>query len=69
MIPAGISGKIKTFSSILGVCAMLTHWHDIVLFGSWFTIDHVATVIMVVTTVWSGVEYFVRNRKLIDFRR
>ena len=68
VLPAGISGKIKTFASILGVCFMLTHWHGTVLFAG-ITGDHVATAVMVITTVWSGVEYFIKNRKLIDFRR
>lgn len=68
VLPAGISGKIKTFASILGVCFMLTRWHGTVLFAG-ITGDHVATAVMVITTVWSGVEYFIKNRKLIDFRR
>lgn len=68
VIPAGISGKVKTFSSILGVCVMFTQWHSTAVFGP-VTIDHVATAVMVITTVWSGVEYFIKNRKLIDFRR
>ncbi len=69
VIPAGLSGKVKTFSSILGVCLMLTRWHDAQLIWPWLTVDRLATAVMVITTVWSGVEYFIRNRKMIDFRR
>ena len=69
VIAAGLSGKIKTCASIVGVCFMLSRWHGVLLAGSWLSIDFLATAIIVITTVWSGVEYFIKNRKLIDFRR
>ena len=68
VIAAGISGKIKTVISILAICFMLTEWHSVVLIGETFTVDSLAVLLMVVTTVWSGVEYFVKNRKLLDIK-
>lgn len=68
VIAAGISGKIKTVVSILSICFMLTQWHDVALIGEHFTVDVLAVILMVVTTVWSGVEYFVKNRKLLDMK-
>ncbi len=67
VIAAGMSGKIKTVTSILAIILMMTPIHDWVLFGS-ITVDVVCYVLMVITTVWSGVEYFVKNIKILDVK-
>lgn len=54
VIAAGWSGKIKTASTMIGLCAMMA------LPG----IDVLSTIVIaviVVTTVYSGVEYFIQN--------
>ena len=54
VIAAGWSGKIKTASTMIGLCVLM----------AFPTIDLVATVVnavIVVTTVYSGIEYFVQN--------
>ena len=54
VIAAGKSGKFKTASTMMGLCAMMA------LPG----IDILNTVVIamiVITTVYSGVEYFIRN--------
>lgn len=54
VIAAGWSGKIKTASTMVGLCAMMA------LPG----IDVLSTIVIaviVVTTVYSGVEYFIQN--------
>ena len=54
VIAAGFSGKVKTFSTMVGLCFMMafpTNW----ILG-WVVIG-----IIVVTTVYSGVEYFIQN--------
>ena len=54
VIAAGKSGKFKTASTMVGLCAMMA------LPG----IDILNTVVIamiVITTVYSGVEYFIRN--------
>lgn len=62
VIAAGISGKLKTFFSTVGCCVMMTPWHGIALGGlAWLTLDNICVAIMVILTLWSGVEYFVKN--------
>jgi CDP-diacylglycerol--glycerol-3-phosphate 3-phosphatidyltransferase len=60
VIAAGWSGKVKTASTMIGLCAMMA------LPG----IDILNTVVIgliVATTLYSGVEYFVQNGKcLVD---
>lgn len=68
VIAAAKSGKIKTVVSLVGICLMLTPWHDASLVGA-FDIDWLVTVLMLITTVYSGVEYFVKNGKLLNLGR
>ena len=53
VIAAAWSGKIKTASTMVAICLMLL-WNI-----SW--LNTVCWVVIVVTTVYSGVEYFVKN--------
>lgn len=64
VIAAGMSGKIKTATSILAICLMLTPWHDMILVAG-VSVDTVCVLLMLLTTVWSGVEYFYKNRALM----
>ena len=58
VIAAGWSGKVKTASTMVGLCAMLALPGIPVL--NW------AVIIMIVaTTLYSGVEYFVQNWKCL----
>lgn len=62
VIAAGISGKLKTFFSTIGCCVMMTPWHSLCLGGlSWLSLDNICVALMVILTLWSGVEYFVKN--------
>lgn len=54
VIAAGWSGKVKTASTMIGLCAVLVFPQNVILL--W-----VVTSVIVVTTVYSGVEYFVKN--------
>lgn len=54
VIAAGWSGKVKTASTMVGLCAVL-------VFPQNATLLWVVTAVIVVTTVYSGVEYFVKN--------
>ena len=58
VIAAAWSGKIKTASTMVAICLMLL-W-DI----SW--LNTVCWVVIVVTTVYSGVEYFVKNHDVFQ---
>ena len=54
VIAAGWSGKVKTASTMIGLCAVLVFPQNAILL--W-----VVTSVIVVTTVYSGVEYFIKN--------
>lgn len=54
VIAAGWSGKVKTASTMIGLCAVLVFPQNAILL--W-----VVTAVIVVTVVYSGVEYFVKN--------
>ena len=57
VIAAGWSGKIKTASTMIGLCLML-------LFDNSATLDTVASLIILISTVYSGVEYFIKNKSV-----
>lgn len=61
VIAAGWSGKVKTASTMIGLCCMMG-LHGIPFF-SW--IDPVVIAVIVITTVYSGVEYFIQNWKCL----
>ena len=54
VIAAGWSGKVKTASTMIGLCVMMGFPADGIL--SWVVIG-----VIVVTTVYSGIEYFIQN--------
>ncbi len=54
VIAAAWSGKVKTFATMICLIVMLVINND--------TVNIVATVIIVATTVYSGIEYFYVNR-------
>lgn len=58
VIAAGWSGKIKTCSTMIGLCV----WMGFPEIG-W--IAWVVTAMIVATTVYSGIEYFVQNWKCL----
>ena len=58
VIAAGWSGKVKTASTMIGLCVMM----------AFPTIDWLCwavIAVIVVTTVYSGVEYFIQNWKCL----
>ena len=54
VIAAGKSGKIKTFSTMVGLCVMMA-------FPQVAWIGVAVMVVIVATTLYSGVEYFIQN--------
>ena len=58
VIAAGLSGKVKTASTMVGLCAMMALPGISIL--NWVVI-----IMIVATTVYSGVEYFVQNWKCL----
>ena len=58
VIAAGWSGKVKTASTMIGLCAWMA-------FPTIPVIGWIVTAVIVITTVYSGVEYFVQNWKCL----
>ncbi len=58
VIAAGWSGKVKTASTMIGLCVMMA-------FPSVVWLCWAILCIIVVTTVYSGVEYFIKNWKCL----
>jgi len=54
VIAAGWSGKVKTFSTMIGLCVMMA-------FPQITWISMTVLVVIVATTLYSGVEYFIQN--------
>jgi CDP-diacylglycerol--glycerol-3-phosphate 3-phosphatidyltransferase len=66
-IAAGISGKVKTFTQICCIILMLTPFAAIPLFaagGYAVTLNMAVVTIMVLVTIWSGIDYFYQYREL-----
>jgi len=57
VIAAGWSGKFKTAATMVGLCAL------IVLHYAW--LDLAVMIVIVATTIISGVEYFIKNGKVL----
>lgn len=54
VIAAGWSGKVKTFCTMIGLCVMMAFPGIVIL--NW-----IVMAVIIVTTLYSGVEYFVQN--------
>ena len=54
VIAAGKSGKFKTASSMIGLCVMMG-------FPQIYLLNGIIVGVIVVTTVYSGIEYFIQN--------
>ena len=58
VIAAGWSGKVKTASTMVCLCLMFLP------LPAW--LNWVCVAVIVLTTLWSGVEYFVKNRDVFS---
>ena len=58
VIAAGWSGKVKTFSTMVGLCAMMVFPSSVIL--AW-----IVSGVIVLTTLYSGIEYFIQNWKCL----
>ena len=58
VIAAGWSGKVKTASTMIGLCVLMA-------FPTFPWLDKAVMVVIVITTVYSGIEYFVQNWKCL----
>ncbi|MTQ96811.1 CDP-diacylglycerol--glycerol-3-phosphate 3-phosphatidyltransferase [Pseudoflavonifractor sp. BIOML-A6] len=60
VIAAAWSGKIKTASTMVGICVMFLFSNGVA--------DVVVMAVIVLTTLYSGVEYFVKNKDVINWK-
>ena len=58
VIAAGWSGKVKTASTMVGLCAMMA-------FPGISVLNWTVIIMIVATTLYSGVEYFIQNWKCL----
>ncbi len=68
VIAAGISGKVKTFASLICLCLMMAPFHSLVLIPKSFTLDALCVIVMVAVTIWSGAEYFLKYGRLLKVK-
>ena len=62
VIAAAWSGKIKTFSTMVGICIMIVFYRR-----AW--LNRVVIAVIVATTLYSGVEYFIKNWDVLDLKK
>ena len=62
VIAAGWSGKVKTASTMVGLCVLMA-------FPEVAVVNTVVMWMIVVTTVYSGVEYFIQNWKCLGLTK
>ena len=58
VIAAGKSGKFKTASSMVGLCVLMAFPSN--MYVAWIVVG-----LIVITTVYSGIEYFIQNWKCL----
>lgn len=58
VIAAGWSGKIKTASTMIGLCVWMA-------FPTVEILGYIIMVVIIVTTIYSGFEYFIKNWKCL----
>ena len=61
VIAAGWSGKVKTASTMVCICIMLLLYIQ--------PLDWVCNGVILVTTAYSGIEYFVKNRDVLNWNK
>lgn len=58
VIAAGWSGKVKTASTMVGLCVLMVFPQNVAVI--W-----IVTAVIILTTVYSGTEYFIQNWKCL----
>lgn len=68
VIAAGFSGKVKTLVSMVCICVMISPLHTAYIIPQHFTVNDAAVLLILLTTVWSGIMYFVRHANLLKIK-
>lgn len=62
VVAANMLGKIKTWTQIVAISALLLH--NIIFELINFPFDQFALYVALIFTIWSGVDYFVKNKEV-----
>ena len=62
VVAANMLGKIKTWAQIVAISALLLH--NIIFEIVHIPFDQIALYVDVIFTIWSGVDYFVKNKEV-----
>ncbi len=62
VIAAGWSGKVKTFSTMVALCV----W---IVFHEWTWLNWVIILVIILPTIYSGVEYFLKNWDVLELKK
>lgn len=62
VIAAAWSGKIKTTCTMIGICIMI-------VFYRWAWLNRIIIAVIVATTIYSGVEYFIKNWDTLNLKK
>lgn len=64
VIAAGWSGKVKTFATMVCLCVM--HLWPLWDYLNWGWLNWVCIAVIAATTLYSGVEYFIKNKDVLN---
>ncbi len=69
VIAAGWSGKVKTFTTMVALCFWIVFHQDPAQFTKLDWLDWTVVLIIVLPTIWSGVEYFLKNWDVLNLKK
>ena len=69
VIAAGWSGKVKTFSTMVALCFWIAFHQDPAQITAMNWLDWIVVLIIVLPTIYSGVEYFVKNWDVLNLKK
>ncbi len=68
VIAAGWSGKVKTFSTMVALCLWIAAY-DWIIHKDLTWLNWVIVLVIVLPTIYSGVEYFIQNWDVLDLKK
>ncbi len=69
VIAAAFSGKLKTVIQIVVICVVITFYDLSLMFASIALALQICIWIMVAITLYSGIEYIVKNKEVINYKK
>lgn len=69
VIAAAFSGKVKTVVQIVVIACTMAVWDFVGAYPWLKTVTSIGTWVMVIITVYSGIEYMIKNKGVIDYKK